>query len=331
MRLISFERDGEIRIGSWIDDDNRVVDLALAASSQDGAAPPSLSSMMTLIEAGEPALDLVRRLTDRRPEAAVIATSAIRLLAPLPLPAQIRDFLCFEQHLLNSSASAITILSAQAADPEAKRRELESSGSWKIPAVWYKKPIYYTASRFAVSHPDQDIRWPSYSKMLDYELELAAVIGRPGRDIARDQALEHVFGYTIFNDWSARDEQGVVMEGRLGPGKGKDFDGSNTFGPCIVTADEIGDLYALTMTARVDGVEWSRGTSGSMHHRFEDCIADVSAGQTLHPGEILCSGTVGTGCGVELLKFLQGGETVELEIDRIGVLRNRVVRDPATG
>ena len=329
MRLISFERDGDVRVGAWIDGDERVVDLSLAASLEDGSAPSSLSSMIALIEAGEPAWDRARRLTDRRPEAAVVPTTSIRLLAPLPLPAQIRDFLCFEQHLLNSAASAIEILSGQAADPEAKRRELEASGSWKIPAVWYKKPIYYTASRFAVSHPGQDIRWPSYSNMLDYELELAAVIGRPGRDISRDTALDHVFGYTIFNDWSARDEQGVVMEGRLGPGKGKDFDGSNTFGPCIVTADEIGDPYSLTMTARVDGVEWSRGASASMYHRFEDCIAEVSAGQTLHPGEILCSGTVGTGCGVELLKFLKGGETVELEIDRIGILRNRVVRDPA--
>lgn len=321
MRLISFERDGGTRVGAWIKQDRIIVDLARAATT-----PAPFASMQALIDTGERAWDEARALASLAPEEALVETSAVRLLAPLPVPAQIRDFLCFEEHLLNSSSAAITILSSQADDPAARRRELEASGSWKIPAVWYRRPIYYTASRFAVSHPGQDIVWPAYSNMLDYELEFAAVIGTAGVDIPRERALEHVFGYTIFNDWSARDEQAIVMEGRLGPGKGKDFDGSNSFGPCIVTADEIGDPYALTMTARVDGEEWSRGTSGSMYHRFEDCIADVSAGQTLHPGEILCSGTVGTGCGVENLKFLKGGETVELEIERIGTLRNRVVR-----
>lgn len=320
MRLISFEQDGVIRVGAWINQDRIIVDLARAT------ATPAFASMQALIDAGERAWDEARAIVFRAPEEALIETADIRLLAPLPVPAQIRDFLCFEEHLLNSSAAALTILSSQADDPAARRLELEASGSWKIPAVWYKKPIYYTASRFAVSHPGQDIVWPSYSNMLDYELEFAAVIGVAGVDIPRDSALDHVFGYTIFNDWSARDEQSLVMEGRLGPGKGKDFDGSNSFGPCIVTADEIGDPYALTMTARINGVEWSRGVSSSMYHRFEDCIADVSAGQTLHPGEILCSGTVGTGCGVENLKFLKGGEIVELEIEKIGVLRNRVVR-----
>ena len=325
MRLISFRQDNVVRIGAWIDDDRRIVDLARAARPGDAR----FASMMTLIEAGDDAWDAAREFVDRRREDTLVATASVTLLAPLPLPAQIRDFLCFEQHLINSASAALTILSGQADDPVSRRRELEASGSWKIPAVWYKKPIYYTASRFAVSNPGDDIRWPSFSNMLDYELEFAAVIGKRGTDIPRERALEHVFGYTIFNDWSARDEQALVMEGRLGPGKGKDFDGSNTFGPCIVTADELGDPYALTMTARVDGEEWSHGTSGSMYHRFEDCIADVSAGQTLHPGEIFCSGTVGTGCGIENLKFLKGGETVELEVEGIGILYNRVVRPPA--
>ena len=329
MRLISYEKDGHVRVGSWIDSDRIIVDLAHAVEHAGSTKIDYFADMQTLIEAGEEAWDEARELTAKAPALALIQTSSVRLLAPLPRPAQIRDFLCFEQHLLNSSAAALTILSSQATDPLARRRELEASGSWKIPAVWYTKPIYYTSSRFAVSHPGQEIQWPRYSTLLDYELELAAVIGKAGVDIPRDRALDHVFGYMIFNDWSARDEQAVVMEGRLGPGKGKDFDGSNTFGPCIVTADEIGDPYSLTMTARVDGVEWSRGTSGAMHHRFEDCIADVSAGQTLHPGEILGSGTVGTGCGVENLKFLQGGEAVELEIERIGILRNRVARRPS--
>lgn len=116
------------------------------------------------------------------------------------------------------------------------------------------------------------------------------------------------------------------MEGMLGPAKGKDFDNDNAMGPCIVTADEIGDPYDLTMTARVNGEEWSRGHTGAMHWKFEDTIAFASKSETLHPGEVFGSGTVGNGCGLELMRFLDDGDTVELEIEKIGVLRNQVVR-----
>ena len=324
MRLITFERNGEQRLGAWVQDDRLIIDVAAIAA---GDLPAGASdSMLALIEAGPATWSALDRLVARETAAATLRTADVRLLAPLPRPTQVRDFLSFEEHVVNAGKSAITILSSEAPDPVAKRAELEHSGTWGVPPIWYKMPIYYTASRTAISHPGQDIRWPSYSQRLDYELELAAVIGTGGVDISRDQARDHIFGYTIFNDWSARDEQGLAMSGRLGPGKGKEFDGANTFGPCVVTADEIGDPYDLTMTARIDGEEWSRGSSSTMYHKFEDIIAYLSCGQTIHPGEILGSGTVGTGCGVELMRFLQGGETVELEIDRIGVLRNRVVR-----
>jgi 2-keto-4-pentenoate hydratase/2-oxohepta-3-ene-1,7-dioic acid hydratase in catechol pathway len=164
---------------------------------------------------------------------------------------------------------------------------------------------------------------------MDYECELACVIGTGGRDIPASRARQHVFGFTIFNDFSARDAQAIEMAGGLGPAKGKDFDGANAFGPCIVTLDEIGDPYGLEMIVRVNGVERSRGSSGDMHWRFEDMIAHVSRGETLHPGEILGSGTVGDGCGLEQLRFLEDGDTVEIEIQPIGVLRNRIVRSGA--
>ena len=323
MRLITFEQGGSARVGAWVNGDRLVVDLPAAANVAGADAAP-FDDMLALIAAGPKSWQVARDLTAAAPSASLIQTADVRLLAPLPLPAQIRDFLCFEEHLRRSAEAALTFLSAQAPDPVARRRELEQAGSWSIPKIWYTKPYYYTANRFAVSHPEQEIPWPSYSKLLDYELEFAAVIGKAGRDIAPEAARDHIFGYTIFNDWSARDEQGVVMEGRLGPGKGKDFDDSNTFGPCIVTADEMPDPYALDMTARVDGEVWSKGSSAAMHHRFEQVIAEVSRGQTLHPGEILCSGTVGTGSGFENLRFLKGGELVELEVAGIGVLRNRV-------
>ena len=186
-------------------------------------------------------------------------------------------------------------------------------------------PVFYTCNRLAIVGPDSDVVWPAYAKLLDYELEFAAVIGRRGRDIPRERALEHVFGYTIFNDVSARDTQMREMAANLGPGKGKDFDTGNVIGPCIVTADSL-DPYALTMVARVNGEEWSRGHSGAMHHRFEDCIAHASRSATLHPGELLGSGTVGSGCGLELGRFLSPGDVVELEVEGIGVLRNRIVK-----
>ena len=157
---------------------------------------------------------------------------------------------------------------------------------------------------------------------------VAIIIGKPAFRVSIADAMDYVAGYTIFNDISARDAQAIEMGGMLGPAKGKDFDKANAFGPCIVTADEIGDPYALDMIVRVNGEERSRGNSGTMHWKFEDLIAHVSRGETLHPGEILGSGTVGDGCGLEHLRFLEDGDVVELEIERIGVLRNRVVRAP---
>ncbi|HEY0816118.1 MAG TPA: fumarylacetoacetate hydrolase family protein [Pseudonocardia sp.] len=153
-------------------------------------------------------------------------------------------------------------------------------------------------------------------------------IGRSGLDIPRDSALEHVFGYTIFNDFSARDAQFAEVGGGLGPAKGKDFKGGNALGPWIVTADEIPNPYELEMVVRVNGEERGRGNSASMHWRFEDLIARVSDCEELRAGEFLASGTVGNGSGLEIGRFLEHEDVVELEIERIGTLRNRVL-DPA--
>ena len=299
MKLATFSSGGEQRVGAVIDDGRRIVDLSRA-----------FPDMLALIEAGDVGRATAGAIVADPPPGAVVDLAAVRLGAPLPRPPQIRDFLCFEEHLRNSFAQA----------------ERMTGRKFEIPAVWYEQPIYYKANRFSVIGPDEDIRWPGYADVLDYELELACVIGRPGVDISRDDAAAHIFGYTIFNDVSARDAQLREMAGQLGPAKGKDFDTGNIFGPWIVTADEIGDPYRLTMTARVNGEEWSRGHSGTMHHRFEDVIAFVSRSETLHPGEILGSGTVGTGCGLEQGRSLSPGDVVELEIERIGILRNRIVR-----
>jgi 2-keto-4-pentenoate hydratase/2-oxohepta-3-ene-1,7-dioic acid hydratase in catechol pathway len=196
----------------------------------------------------------------------------------------------------------------------------------EIPPVWYKQPIYYKCNRFSVIGTDQDVRWPTGCEMLDYELEFGVVIGRGGVNIRKEDARGHIFGYCIFNDASARDLQIREMAGQLGPAKGKDFDTGNVLGPWLVTADELTNPYDLTMVARVNGEEWSRGNSGTMHHTFEDIIAFVSRDETLHPGEFLGSGTVGNGCGLEHGRFLKPGDVVELEITGLGVLRNRFVK-----
>ena len=313
MKLATFRQDGQPRLGAVIDGDGKVLDLEAAFRRRHGRAEPALDSMLALIDAGPAGRDAADALVADPPAEDVVPVEAVQLLAPLPEPRQIRDFLCFEEHLRNAFEQAGRL----------------TGKTFEIPAVWYEQPIYYKGNRFSVVGPDADVRWPAYAQLLDYELELACIIGTGGVDIARDDALNHVFGYTIFNDVSARDAQTREMAGQLGPAKGKDFDTGNVLGPWIVTADEIGDPHDLTMVARVNGEEWSRGTSAAMHHRFEDVIAFVSQSETLHAGEVLGSGTVGTGCGLEQGRFLSDGDLVELEIEKIGVLRNRIVRKDA--
>ena len=324
MRLVTFAAANAQRIGALVDGDRRIVDLAAA----DGGGGPAFSSMQALIEAGEPALNHAREIAAdaQRSGRGLIDASSVRLLAPLPVPVQMRDFLCFEKHLIQAFTQIQRMRAAAAADPAKALRALEQQGAYKPPKSWYERPSFYKPSRFAVCGTGENVKWPDYSKTIDYELEFACVIGRSGRNIANSTARAYIFGYTIFNDLSARDEQSLEMLNNLGPGKGKDFDNSNPIGPCIVTADEIPDPYALTMIVRVNGEERGRGSSREMHWKYEDCIAFVSRDETIHPGELFCSGTVGNGSGLEIGRYVEPGEVVELEVEKIGVLRNRIVR-----
>jgi 2-keto-4-pentenoate hydratase/2-oxohepta-3-ene-1,7-dioic acid hydratase in catechol pathway len=324
MRLVTFAASGAQRIGALVDNDRRIVDFAAA----DRADHPAFASMQALIEAGEPALRHASQVVADAHSSGrgVIDSKSVRLLAPLPVPVQMRDFLCFEKHLIQAFTQIQRMRAATAPDPQKALREIEQQGGYKPPKSWYERPSFYKPSRFAVCGTDQDVTWPAYSKTIDYELEFACVIGRTGRDIPKDKARAHIFGYTIFNDLSARDEQSLEMLNNLGPGKGKDFDNSNPIGPCIVTADEIPDPYALDMIVRVNGEERGRGSSREMHWKYEDCIAFVSRNETIHPGELFCSGTVGNGSGLEIGRYVEPGEVIELEVEKIGVLRNRIAR-----
>jgi 2-keto-4-pentenoate hydratase/2-oxohepta-3-ene-1,7-dioic acid hydratase in catechol pathway len=326
MKFVTFStRGASLRSGVLIDDGKTVVDLA-SASEAKGRKSHALGSVLSIIEGGQDALDQAYDALKSPPKNAVLARDAVKLHAPVPNPPQMRDFLCFEKHLKQAFAAARKVRAKQSADPEVAMREMEEKNILALPQAWYERPLFYHPNRFNVIGDGDEVVWPAYSQLMDFELEFGFYIGKPGKDIPKEKAREHIFGYTIFNDFSARDEQTKEMAGQLGPGKGKDFDGGNSMGPCLVTADEMKDPYRLTMVARVNGEEWGRGNSSDMGWKFEDCIAHASRSETLHPGEFFGSGTVGDGCGLEHLRFLNSGDLVELEVEGIGTLSNRVVR-----
>lgn len=326
MRLLTFQKDGgPQKAGAFLDGNSRVVDLAAACDAAFGA-DPQLASVLAIIEGGDAALDKAYDAIKKAPASAIYRRGDVRLFAPIQPPPQIRDCLCFELHLKQAFAAGRKLHAMQAPDAAKALAEIEKNPP-SVPPIFYQQPIYYKANRFAVIGTDQDVVWPSYSKFLDFELEFGVYIKKNAKNVPKEKAREYIFGYTIFNDMSARDTQVIEMEGRLGPGKGKDFDTGNPMGPCLVTADELTDPYNLAMTARVNGEEWGRGSSSSMHWKFEDLIAYISRSETLYPGEFLGSGTVGNGCGLEHLRFIKPGDVIELEVEGIGVLRNRVVKN----
>lgn len=303
MKLVTFDDGTGQAIGLILGDEVAVLDARQSA----------YRSLRALLDAGPEAMATVQSAglasRDLRP------LETLRLRAPLPRPAQMRDALCFEQHLRQARANRHLFGQAPARIPP---EDID------IPQIWYGQPIYYKGNRFAVSGPDDEILWPKGETKLDYELEIAAVIGLGGRDIAEADAHKHIAGYMIFNDFSARDHQFAEMAGMLGPAKGKDWDTANALGPWFVTPDEADPAQGLMMRARVNGETWSVGNSNTMHHNFARVVEHISRDETLWPGEIIGSGTVGDGCGLELGRFLQGGDQVELEVEGLGCLRNSV-------
>jgi 2-keto-4-pentenoate hydratase/2-oxohepta-3-ene-1,7-dioic acid hydratase in catechol pathway len=236
-------------------------------------------------------------------ETLVYGGGSVRMRPPLPEPPSVRDFYAFEAHV---------------------KKGFEKRGE-PMPPEWYEIPVYYSSSRQNIIGPEDDVLWPSFTEKFDYELEIALVIGKTGRNVPVEGAREYIAGFTVMNDFSARDMQRREMRVRLGPAKGKDW--CTAMGPVLVTMDEIGDPYKLAMTARINGEEWSRGNTSSIHWKFEQMIEFLSRDQMIHPGDVLGSGTVGTGCGLELDRWVKPGDVIELEIEKIGVLRNRVLRE----
>ena len=306
MKLATFDAGHGARLGAY--DADGLVDLTATGN-------PALSSMMALIEAGDAGLEAARAALEA---AAERAPEGARLLAPIPCPPQIRDASTFPRHIAHAPNGMQRLLAELKGEPDPGFQE----GS--VPDVYRNQPIFYITNRFSVVGHEAEVAWPRYSRYMDYELEVAIVIGKGGKDIARNDAWDHIFGYTIFNDFSARDAQIKEMAGMLGPAKGKSFDAGNVLGPVIVTRDEIPDPRALKTVARINGRVVTDTTMEPMLHGFDDMIAFISRDERLHPGEIIGSGTVNDGCGLERFEFLADGDVVELEVDKIGILRNRV-------
>jgi 2-keto-4-pentenoate hydratase/2-oxohepta-3-ene-1,7-dioic acid hydratase in catechol pathway len=326
LKLATFRTGGLEKLGFVHGNGVRLFDLA-AAADRAGTTNPAFASMLALIDAGPAALDQARALFDRagQDDSLSVDVAGAEILAPLPQPRQMRDGMSFPLHIRQAPRGQLK-LAARANNDMAELQRLNAEPLPELPEVYRKQPIYYITNRFSVRGTNTTVKWPRYSRVMDYELEFGIVTKNKGANIPAAKAKDHIFGYTIFNDFSARDAQRIEMEGRLGPAKGKSFDGGNVLGPWIVTPDEIGDPYRLNMEVRVNGKMRSQGTSEGMLFSFEQIIEHVTKDETLMPGEFIGSGTVGNGCGLELGWYLEHGDTVELEVEKIGVLKNRVER-----
>ncbi|MCS7257343.1 MAG: fumarylacetoacetate hydrolase family protein [Thermomicrobium sp.] len=288
---------------SWIDV-RRFARLQLKRRGATASAARRLATLLVpeslsqAFEYGDTFLDILREASQDTSGDTLLAPGG-QLVAPLD-PTLYRDFVSFEQHFVNMAR-----VTGQPVAP-----------------VLYDLPVHYIGNHHTVVGPDAEVPWPPYAHAgMDYELELGLVIGKAGRDLHPEHALHYVFGLTILNDFTARDIQAREMESRLGPPKAKSF--CTAIGPVIVTLDELPTLD-LRMVARVNGAIWSEGQSGTMLWSIPELVAWASTSELLPAGALLGTGTVGFGSGAELGRELHPGDTVELEVEGIGILRNRI-------
>ena len=288
----------------------------LLAGDRIQALPPGETLLGLLGDDGERLATAADRAN--RDPADVLDLDTAELLAPVPRPPTVRDFYAFEQHVRTAR----------------QRRGLDMDPDW------YELPVFYFSNPYAVVGPDAIIPIAPGSQEMDYELEVAAIVGRAGSDLDPDTAETHIAGYCVMNDWSARDVQRREMKLSMGPVKGKDF--ATSLGPMLVTPDELQDArkdraFDLMMTASVNGVEYSRASLADIYYSFGEMLAYASRGTRVETGDVIGSGTCGTGCilelslvhGSERFPWLREGDVVELTVERLGTLRN-TVGSPAT-
>lgn len=288
-------------------------DLRTGLLGADGGRIHGLESGVTLLGLLETnALSEAGRVALRNP-AEVVEVSDVELAPPIPRPPSFRDFMSFETHLQNSARAM----------------------SLDVPEVWYREPAFYFSNPAAMLGPNDPVRLPSGTVALDYELEVAAVVGHSGSDLSPTQAAEHIAGYVVLCDWSARDVQRQEFPLTMGPSKSKDF--ATSLSGFLVTPDELGDpgsagRYDLEMSASVNGRPCSKGSLGDLHWSFAEMIAVASRNTTVVPGDVIGSGTVGTGCLLELaglhgpdaFPFLVPGDVVRLDVTGIGVIEAEI-------
>lgn len=321
MKLITFEVTSPVgpmeRIGALIND--RIIDLNMGYTryvneKRGSSRVYELSSfilppdMIDFFRAGQEAweaaditIEYITRLMDKgqvsgpKGENVIYKIEEVRLKAPVPRPNSIRDYTTYEAH--------VSFFQGTPQD------------------AWYRMPVCYKGNPCSIISPEETILWPSFSDRLDYEMEYGFYIGKEGINISRDQAEEYIAGYTIFNDITTRDWLRQEMSCNMGPYKGKDT--CNIMGPCLVTPDEV-DPKNMRMITRVNGEVWSDGNSGTSYWTAAQVIEFASMDETLFPGDFLAMGTVGGGCGIELDKWIQPGDVIEMEAEGIGILRNQV-------
>ncbi len=303
------------QVGAVVEGDTAIVPLREAVETLTGSAGPSFGSMLALIRAGRPALSMARRAVEFVLSAStpVLRPSieSVDLVPPLPDPVMLRCCSVFIGHARNCQATL------------ANWRTGQVPAQIPIAEAFLRIPGYYKGNALNLVGPGATIEFPPWARRLDFELELAAIIGRSGRDVLREDFQDYIFGYSIFNDASARHPQLEEMALGTGPNKSKDFDSGNVLGPCIVTADEF-DPHAAQGIVRVNGEEWGRGDARDMAHGWGDIIRYRSQSERLFPGEIITSGCFTNCSGIEHDRFLQPGDVIELEVPGIGILCNRV-------
>jgi fumarylacetoacetate (FAA) hydrolase len=301
MKLVTYDAANGPRAGVVVDGQ------VLEATTLLGV-PGGLHDVRALLELpNDPLTRLKSALSSERATQGV-PLDRVHLRAPILQPPTVRDFMVYEGH-----ASA--------------------GGTRQLSNAWYRLPIFYFSNPLCIFGPEDAIPYPSASEQLDYELELAAVIGREASNVAEADAFSYIAGFTIFNDWSCRDLQRDEMEARLGPAKGKDA--ASSLGPWIVTTDELAPFIRdsrlhVRCTVKVNGVEWMHNNAGIMYHSWGAMIERASRDSRMVPGDVLGGGTVTGGSIGEAIRngfparYLEPGDVVEIEVEGIGVLRNTI-------
>ena len=301
MKLVTYESENGPCAGVVVD--GQVLDIATLLEE-----PHGLRDVRALLELPNDPLTRLKSALGSARAGQGVPLSRARLRAPILQPPTVRDFMVYEGH-----ASA--------------------GGTRQLSDAWYRLPIFYFSNPLCIFGPEDAIPYPSASEQLDYELELAAVIGREASNVAEADAFSYIAGFTIFNDWSCRDLQRDEMEARLGPAKGKDA--ASSLGPWIVTTDELAPFIRdsrlhVRCTLKVNGVQWMENNAGIMYHSWGAMIERASRDSRLVPGDVLGGGTVTGGSIGEAIRngfparYLELGDVVEIEVEGIGVLRNTI-------